>query len=151
MMPIILYSSKGGNTKKVAKAIESELKCPAIEIGKDPPTVDLKAYDLVFVGTGIYFASINPHMQRVLESLNLQVPKRFALFLTWGGVGKAYHPALIQLKRILERKNQQVEEAHFKCYGGRSHVLVRRGHPNSQDLHGAREWAKKQSMKVLRI
>jgi flavodoxin len=51
---IILYSSKGGNTEKVAKEIASELNCQCIKIADDfdSSTVDLNDFDLVFVGTG---------------------------------------------------------------------------------------------------
>ena len=58
MKPIVLYSSKGGNTEKIACEIASELSCSCIKITKDfnSSTVNLRDFDLVFLGTGIYGA-----------------------------------------------------------------------------------------------
>ena len=49
MKTIVLYSSKGGNTQKVADEIASELKCESIGITNDKlnSSVDLNKYDSI--------------------------------------------------------------------------------------------------------
>jgi flavodoxin len=56
MKPIIIYSSKGGNTEKIANEIIHELNCESIKVtqpGLASPS-KLDNYDLIFVETGIY-------------------------------------------------------------------------------------------------
>ena len=64
MKLIVIYSTGGGNTEKVACEISSELGCECVEVAKgfDPSTLSLQDYDLVFVGTGIYGGRPNRHM-----------------------------------------------------------------------------------------
>jgi len=143
---IVIYSTKGGNTRKVAEEIASELNCELAKIDHDSSTsaVDLSSYDFVFVGTGIYFGTLNPDMQRYLETIDLKNAKQFAFFVTWGGAGKTDQAVITKLKAILENKGQKVIEECFKCYGGRRFALSKRGHPNNEDTQAAKKWAKKQ-------
>ncbi len=49
---IVIYSSRGGNTKRVAEAIASELSCSAVKITKDKSQTQLlDDFDLVWVST----------------------------------------------------------------------------------------------------
>jgi flavodoxin len=147
LKPIVIYSSRGGNTHKVAEAIASELGCESVKISRDnaPSTGKLNDYDLVFVGTGIVAANMYGELENYLENLNLEGSKRFGLFLTWGGAAKSDQPVIRKLKTILQSKGHVVSENVFECFGGRSYILIRRGHPNNQDLQDAKAWAKKQA------
>ena len=140
--PIVLYSSKGGNTEKITRVIVSELGCDSVRIGdsKAPPYLD--DFDLVFVGTGIYWGNPNADLENFLLSIALRNPKTFALFLTWGGAGKTNEVVFTKLTKILEAKGHRVMNNTFSCYGGRKFVLARRGHPNRDDLEAARQWAR---------
>jgi flavodoxin len=145
MRTIILYSSKSGNTKKIADSMASRVGCDAIRITSDstPSTVDLEEYDLVFVGTGLFVGTPNEDIMRYLGNLNLKTTKMFALFITWGGAGRSDKLALTRLKRLLESKGQKVLEDHFACYGGWKGVPMKRGHPKTEEIKAAGEWARK--------
>lgn len=145
MKTIILYSSKSGNTKKIADSMASQVGCNAIRITADstPPNVDLDVYDLVFVGTGLFAGTPNEDMVRYIGNLNLKTTKIFALFITWGGAPRTDKLALKRLKTLLEGKGQKVLEDHFACYGGWKGILMKRGHPKPEEIKAAGEWAKK--------
>jgi len=132
MKTIILYSSKSGNTKKIADLIASQVGCDAIRITADsiPLNLDLEGYDLVFVGTGLFAGTPNEDMVRYIGNLNLKTTKMFALFITWGGAPRTDKLALKRLKALLEGKDQKVLEDYFACYCGWKGILMKRGHPN---------------------
>jgi flavodoxin len=145
MRPIIIYSSKSGNTKKIADSMASQIGCDAIRITSDSPlsTADLEGYDLIFVGSGLFAGTPNEAIVRYLRTLNLKTAKLFALFITWGGAPRTDKLALTKLKTLLESKGQKVLEDHFACYGGWKGILMKRGHPKPEEIKAAGEWAKK--------
>ena len=144
MKSVVLFSSKSGNSGKIADAIASELSCHAVKIDSNSSasTVDLKDYELVFVGTGIYAGTPNKDLENCLKTANLGGPKLFAIFVTWGGAGNTCQAVTAKLRGILEAKGQKVIEDTFCCYGGWKYALLRRGHPNSEDTQAAKKWAK---------
>jgi flavodoxin len=144
MKSIILYSSKSGNTKKIAESMASQVGCEAIKIGSDsnPSNVDLEGYDLIFVGTGLYAGTPNEDLVKYLGNLNLKSTKQFALFITWGGAPRSDKIALTRLKVLLEGKKQKVLEEHFASYGGWKSILMKRGHPKPEEIQAAGQWAK---------
>jgi flavodoxin len=137
--PIILYSTKGGKTKKIALELGSQLNCPCIEVNKNaaPSTMDLSDFDLVLIGTGIYQASPNPDMVSFLKSANLDGDKKFALFLTWYKIGQNDKSVYDKMYRILENRGKKLLNGYFECLGDNS-----KGHPNTEDLAAARNWVK---------
>ena len=140
---VVVYASKGGNTKKIAQEIAAELGCEALSVDSDRKVapLSLDGYDLVFVGTGIYTGNPNQDLQHYLQTTTYKTTKTFALFLTWGGAGKTNQLVFAKLKTILESKGAKVLGDTFACYGGWG--LLRRGHPNSEEAKAAREWARK--------
>ncbi|MGD6851861.1 MAG: flavodoxin family protein [Candidatus Bathyarchaeia archaeon] len=145
MKPIVVYASKSGNTKKIADSMAAKLGCQAIKITpqSNPSTVPLEAYDVVFLGTGLYAGTPNEDLVKYLKTLNLQSPKLFALFITWGGAPRSDKVALSKLRAILEGKGQKVLPEHFASYGGWKGVLMKRGHPKTEEIQAAGEWASK--------
>lgn len=145
MRTIILYSSKSGNTKKIADSMASQIGCDAIRVtsASSPSTVDLDGVDLVLVGTGLFAGTPNEDIMRFLGNLNLKNSKMFALFITWGGAPRTDKLVLARLRRLLESKGQRVLEEYFACYGGWKGVLMKRGHPKAEEIKAAGEWAKK--------
>jgi flavodoxin len=145
MFPIVIYSTKGGNTEKVALEISQELNCKAIKISEEPDfsTISLKDFDLVFLGTWIRGGEPSPDMLSFLKQLDLEdTSKQFALFMTWAGGGKSDVLAFNRVKLLLEAKNQRLLDDCYKCWG-KTFGLARRGHPDTQDLANARKWARK--------
>jgi len=122
----------------------AQLGCEAIKITNAPTQaiLNLDAYDLVFVGTGLYAGTPNEDMVKYLNSLSLKSPKQFALFITWGGAPRSDKMALGKLRAILEGKRQKVLEEHFASFGGWKGILMKRGHPKPDEILAAGEWAK---------
>jgi flavodoxin len=145
MRSIIIYSSKSGNTKKIADSMASQIGADAIRITADSSqsTLDLEEYDLVFVGTGLFAGTPNEDLVRYLGNLSLRTTKLFALFITWGGAPRTDKLALTRLRTLLESKGQKVLEGHFASYGGWKGILMKRGHPKPDEIKAAGEWAKK--------
>lgn len=144
MRAIVVYSSRGGNTEKVALAIASELKCRAVKIGKDfnPSTLALDDFDLVFIGTDIFGGEPSKDMLGYLKAQNFcDTNRQFALFLTWAGGGKSEILAFNRVKEYLQAKNQKLLDNCFKCLGT-TFGITRRNHPSAIDLVEAKKWAK---------
>jgi flavodoxin len=140
---IVLYASKGGNTRKIAQAVASEIDCEALDVAADSglSALDLDNFDLVFLGTGIYTGNPIAEMEQYIQAADLGKSKRFALFITWGGAGKTRQMVADKLRKMLEDKGQQVAENMFSCYGGSKFSFLKRGHPNSEDIQAAKHWA----------
>jgi|WetSurMetagenome_2_1015567.scaffolds.fasta_scaffold07018_4 flavodoxin len=145
MNPVVIYSTKNGNTEKVALEITQELNCKAIKISgeADLSTMSIKDFDLVIIGTWIRGGEPSPDMTKFLKQLNFEDCNRaFALFMTWAGGGISDVLTFKHVKQLLEAKNQTLLDDSFKCLG-KTFGLVRRGHPDAQDLTNARKWARK--------
>lgn len=146
MNPVIIYSTKTGNTEKVAVEIAQELNCQAINLSTKPDfsTISLNDFDFVFLGTWIRGGEPSPDVISFLKQLNLKDSNRqFALFMTWAGGGKSDVLAFNRVKQLLEAKNQKLHNSYFICFG-KTFGLVKRGHPEAQDLAEARKWARSQ-------
>jgi flavodoxin len=145
MNPVVIYSTKSGNTEKVALEIAQELNCKAIKISGDPDLskISLKDFDKVFIGTWVRGGEPSPDMLSFLKHLNLEDSDRqFALFLTWAGGGKSDVLTFNRVRHLLEAKNQRLIDDYYKCFG-KTFGFSRRGHPDIQDLAEARKWARK--------
>ena len=152
--PIVLFSTRGGNTEKVAGEIAHELNCECIKVSRDfdPSALNLTDYDLVFLGTAIYGGRPNRHMLDYLKKMDLKKSIQFAIFITWSGAFKSDKKVFDKIKTVLVDKEQKVLDSYYKCYGeGRTGFekgissffgADRRGHPDASDLSAAREWAK---------
>jgi flavodoxin len=142
--PIVLYSTKGGNTKKVAEEIAHELNCPLTEITKDLDfaTVDLRDFDMVFIGTGIYRGYPNENLTSFLNSAEFG-NQRFALFMTWLRLGKGDRGVFDKIDKILEAKGRKLLGSYFECRGD-----YPSGYPDARDFDDARKWASKVGKKA---
>jgi flavodoxin len=144
MNTIVIYSTRGGNTEKVALEVAAELNCKAVKISKGfvASTLSLDEFDLIFVGTGVYGGEPSADLLKYLKEVGLKDGNRqFALFMTWAGGGKSDVLAFNRIKEYLEAKNQKLLGNCYKCYGS-TFSLARRGHPDVQDFTQARKWAK---------
>jgi flavodoxin len=144
MNPVVVYSTKGGNTEKVALEISQELNCEAIKISgaSDFSVISLKEFDVVFIGTWVRGGEPSPDMISFLKQLNFEHGNRhFALFMTWAGGGKSDVLTFKRVKQLLEANNQRLLDDCFKCFG-KTFGIARRGHPDAQDLANARKWVK---------
>ena len=152
MNPIVVYSSKGGNTQKVAQEIAQELNCKTIKLSEEPDfsKIQLNDYDVVFLGTWVRGGHASPEMVKFLEQLNLEGSKRqFALFMTWAGGGKSDAWTFMKVKDILEPKKHVLVKDYYKCLG-KTFGFTRKGHPNQKELADARSWAKKLVAQIIK-
>ena len=142
--PVVLYSTKGGNTKKVAGEIADELGCPLKEITKDSvfSTVNLRDFDMVFIGTGIYRGLPNEYLTSFLNSAEFG-NQRFALFMTWLRLGKGDKGVFDKIDKILEAKGKKLLGNYFECRGD-----YPSGYPDARDFEDARKWASKVGKKT---
>jgi flavodoxin len=143
MNPVVLYTSKSGNTGKIAESIAAQLNCEALKVTAQthPASLDLDSYDLIFVGTGLYAGTPNEDIVKFLGCLNLKTQKQFALFITWGGAPGSDKLALGKLRTLLKGKGQTVIDEHFAAYGGWRGILMKRGHPKIEEIKAAAAWA----------
>ncbi|MCW4015606.1 MAG: hypothetical protein NWF06_04480 [Candidatus Bathyarchaeota archaeon] len=141
MKTLVLYSTKTGNTQKIAQAIASETNSELVRVANPEPTsdVNLVDYDLIFVGTGIRAGNPFPEMVSYLKTLDLHEPKTFAIFLTWGGAGKTNQIVSGKVRAILKEKNQNILDGFFSSYG--KWDMRRTNHPNNEDINAAKIWA----------
>jgi flavodoxin len=151
---IVLYSSRGGNTEKIAREITSELNCQCEKISENfnSTSISLDDFDLVFIGTGNYSAKPSAEMLNYLKEMNLNDSRHFALFMTWIGRGTTDKAVYDIVKAAVEAKGQKLLENYYSCLGETHSKMERgiarlifpnaRGHPNAEDLVNARKWAK---------
>ncbi|MDG6221985.1 MAG: hypothetical protein IAX21_07735 [Candidatus Bathyarchaeota archaeon] len=144
MNPVVVFSSKGGNTENVAREIAQELNCEAIKLSEEPDFSkgQLKDYNMVFLGTWVRGGHASHEMIKFLEQLNFGDSNRqFALFMTWAGGGKSDAWTFMKVKDILQAKNQKLLPDYYRCFG-KTFGFARKGHPNKQELTESRKWAK---------
>ncbi len=154
LKPIVLYSSKSGNTEKIAREIASELNCRCEKIDKtfDSTIIDLDNFDLVFLGTGNYDANPNAELLNYLKEMNPKNNVDFALFMTWLGRGTTDKGVYNEVKAAVEAKGQRLLENCYSCLFEGHSIIARvigrivfpnaKGHPTAEDLSNARKWAK---------
>ena len=150
MKTIVLYSSKSGNTEKIASEIATELSCSCIKITKDfnSSTANLRDFDLVFLGTGNYGAKPNADMLNYLNEMNPKNNVNFALFITWFGRGTTDKVVYERIKAAVEAKGQRLLENYYSCLFEGHSIMARsrfpdaQGHPTAEDLSNAGKWAK---------
>jgi flavodoxin len=140
---IVIYASSTGNTEKVAKVVSDELACSSVKLNEEfnYNDINLKEYDLVIIGTGIYAGKPHKNLIKFLKSIDEKTSKKFGLFITWFGRANGDKQVFNTCKQILVEKNQILIEDYFQCYG-KGFVFIKKGHPNQEELLGAKNWAK---------
>jgi flavodoxin len=131
----VYYYSKTGNTKKIAEAIAEEAGVKAVDISSDPKIEE--TYDLIFLGTGKYYGSLDKAFQRFLSSLDPEKVKAVTPFST----NFKNDDANKEIKYAAEQKQIPVTDESFRCYG--RWLGFKKDHPNEQDIADAKAFAKK--------
>ncbi len=136
--PVVLYSTRGGNTRKVAEEIADELNCPVREVTKDSDLSDmnLQDFDMVYIGTGIYRDHPNENLISFLKTADFGI-QQFALFITWLRLRKGDTIVSEEIRKILEAKGRRMLDSYFECRGDSPS-----GHPDDRDFEEARKWAR---------
>lgn len=112
MKYLVIYESiYHGNTEKIAKVMARALNCEAISCDIALKK-NLDEYDVIGLGSGIYFTSHHPLLLKMVERFNSK--QKVFIFSTHGRpfLGK-YHTSL---KKVLENKKIEIL-GEFSCRG----------------------------------
>lgn len=147
---VVYASLHHGNTRRIAAALATELSADLVPVA-DVQTMDLASYDLVGIGSGIYFGRHHESILCFAESL-IRPHSRVFVFSTAGlpWLWKFQHAAL---RRLLEGKGCLLV-GEFCCPGWDTYGPLRliggiyRRRPHERDLARARRFA--QEMGSLR-
>ena len=142
---IICASIHHGNTlkiaQKMAEVLEGEIKKPT-----EIKTEDLKIYDLLGFGSGIYAFRHHKEILKLAKELpDMQGKPVFIFSTSEAKNGIKYHKTL---RQILEKKNCQILD-EFNCLGWDSFGPFKliggfnKDRPNEEDLNLASNFAQK--------
>ena len=127
----IRYSTRTGNTRKIAEAIAQAAQCQAQSI-----PAPLAGYtDVLFLGASVYGGGISAEMKEYIRSLDKAQIGMVAVFSTSALVQRAFP----QIKKELEKEGITVCPQDFYCRG--QFTAPHRGRPNRQDLEFAKQFA----------
>ncbi len=134
MKPFVVYSTKTGNTKKVADVIAEVLGVEAKNVN-DVKTIP--ECSILVAGSGVYSSKPGKGMTSFLENIPKGKCKKAAVFETSGDGKKVV--AGEQMAWWLEKKGVKVTDK-FVC-PGKTFYVVQRGRPSAEDLSNARKFA----------
>jgi len=146
MKTMVMYYSRGGNTKVIADAITKELGI--LQSEQVPPSYPLENVSLLFLGTGEYGGKPDPKMIEFIRTLNNNRVKNVAVYGT-SGSGTVNGKAVTAVKALLKEKGINVIDETF-CCKGKFFLFFNRRKPDSDDILKAKEFARKiyNSLKV---
>ena len=144
MKALVIYSSRLGNTKKVAHAIAEGIgkKCPVkVDTVGNFRAGMLKKYDIFGFGSGIYM--MKPSRELMIELKSIPKTKKAAFVFGTSGSGKI--SSLSILREALSEKGFRVlgdfmcrgfdNWGPLKLFGG-----INKGRPSEEDLNSARKF-----------
>ncbi len=140
---IVYASVHHKNTEKIVEVIAKELNADVFEV-KDAADVDFGKYQLVGLGSGIYFENIHKSLRAFIEN-NKSLPKHVFSIVT-SGVTSERHKKKVADK--LSKQGFRVVDG-FACKGHDTYSVFKlvgglaKGHPDKQDLHNAGVFARK--------
>lgn len=108
MKILIAYYSQTGNTKKVAKSMKKGLAEEDVDLKKikELSPEDLKDYDLLLLGSGIYAGKIHKSAVTLVKKAD-KIPPKVAFFCTHASPD-AYQHGFKVVKRILAKIDSEV-------------------------------------------
>ncbi len=132
-MVSVIYYSMTGNTKRMASAIAEELGVKALSLKE---AAKLPQDDILFLGSGSYGDKPGEDMAKFIAN-NDFTGRKVALFGTSGaGAGKE----VAAMEEALKSKGASVLGGYHSK--GRAFVVVNIGHPNKDEMEGARKFAR---------
>ena len=152
---IVIYNSRGGNTRKVANSIAEGLGTKAISY---EDITDLSAYELLVVGTWVTGGRTSKDGKQYLTELSSEQlkDKKIVLFITAGGasnppatpqIAQTIEAVFTEMEQLLGDKIEVIKEriavqGAFRMFRfGRGMFSI--GHPNNEDLSRAKEFGEK--------
>ena len=157
---IVIYNSRGGNTRKIATEIAIGLDAEMVNSRKIP---DLDAYQFVVVGTWVLAGKPSPGGQKLLAKLQSEKlkGKKVAMFISAAGpedppLGQGPEAGIIkdivfnQMEKTLTEKGIEVAEERLATMGAFRFFRFgpgaqKKGYPTDEVLQTAKEFG--QSLK----
>ncbi|MHC1592203.1 MAG: flavodoxin family protein [Candidatus Helarchaeales archaeon] len=110
MKVLVTYYTQTGNTEFIAKKIKESLKNHEVQLKniKDARPDELKEYDLVFLGTGVYANGISGQLKKFLKEIP-ESPIKYALFVGHANPDPAFwSKAMDRVEKLLSKKNAEI-------------------------------------------
>ncbi|MFV0379383.1 MAG: flavodoxin family protein [Anaerorhabdus sp.] len=163
MKKILLYSSKTGNTKKIADSIQEALICDRFEEITNFNVTDVNDDDFLIIGGWIDKGLMNKEVMDFIYQLK---GKKVAFFFTLGAYPNSMHAfdCIENIKKAFVDNNNEVI-AHYHCQGAIDPKLINwmsslpadhshspdqdrinrwsdaKEHPNQEDLNSSKNFA----------
>jgi flavodoxin len=130
------------NTKKIAEVMATVLNAVQVR-SQDVYSTDIREYDLVGIGSGVYHGKFHENLYNWVYSLPKQDGKKAFIFSTTGSKasGERAHE---HFAAVLKERGFKVIGS-FSCLGfdtALSPAGINRGRPNASDLKDAEEFAR---------
>jgi flavodoxin len=145
---IICKSVHVGNTEKIARRMAKILNANLIE-PKECNSNQLKEFDLIGFGSGIYSAKHHQSILKLTDKLPQVTNKRAFIFSTAGVIGeKKVKKDHSELRSKLESKGYMIVD-EFSCKGFNKNSFLKylggmnKGRPNEDDFRAAEEFVRK--------
>lgn len=153
---IVIYNSRGGNTKKIASKIAETLEADLVKSNSIP---DLNDYKLVVVGTWVLAGNPSPSGKKYLEKLNAEQLKKskVAMFISAAGpegppLGQGPEAGIIKdlvfekMQKILEDKGINVLKERLATKGTFRFLrfgpgFKEKGFPTEEEIQKAKDFA----------
>jgi flavodoxin len=134
MKTALVYFSRTGHSKRIAKAIAEALQIAALDVKSEPV---LNEVDLLFIVGGIYGGASSPELKAYAEGLSKSSVKKAALITSC--LNRIHRQSMI--REILTRKGIDVAPDEFVCRG--SFLFFGLGHPSKEEIDAAISFARK--------
>jgi len=152
---IVIYNSRGGNTKKVAINIAEGLGAEVVSSRKIP---DLQEFDLIVLGTWIIAGQLSPGGKRYLAALNSNKVKgkKAVIFISSSSPndqpkgGSPDDPlikdtAFEQMEKLLTEKGLEIAKERLAIKGALRFFrfgsgAFEKGHPTEEELKEAKDF-----------
>jgi flavodoxin len=154
---VVVFSYHHGNTEKIAHAVANVLDAP-VKTPRQVTPDEIREYDLVGFGSGIYSATFDPSVLDLADRLPNAAGKNAFLFSTYGA------PAFIANREFIEKNHDQIRHklrakgytviGEFGCAGWNTNSFLKyfgglnKGRPNAEDLRNAEAFARDMKQKA---
>ena len=141
---IIVYSYHHGNTDKIARAM-AEVLNGSIKKPSEVDIKELKEYELIGFGSGIYSEKNHEEILKLVDKLLIEKSKKAFIFSTSSNIGPFEKSHLI-IKDKLKAKGYIIV-GEFSCAGYNTNSFLKifgglnKNRPNEEDLKRAKTFA----------
>lgn len=153
MRSLVIYYTKTGNTRIVAKTIQEELGAHLKEITDytnertvieymftslidsasiNPRKVDIDYYETIFIGTPVWLGSITPAIKKIIDNIDFK-NKNIILFNTMKGVGGDI--AIKRMTKLVRKHNGNIIGAFSIITRGSKDDIITSTHEALNDLN----------------